>query len=191
MTNQVFGCGLFVSGQYILCLDVAKASKPIEASNLKTLLAEAASNSHKSFVIQNLVSTYCCTFSPCPFTKPLLHQSTPQPFGMLEIVLCPNTSSHPLSFHTLPLHFCLSVFYSFFFKLINLLLLYFSITIQSPCNPFPCNHYTVVHVHEPFSLFSQSLHPLPSSLSCHLLSIYESVSIQLVSSVCSLDSPYE
>ena len=55
----------------------------------------------------------------------------------------------------------------------------------------PSNHHTVVHIHESFFLFAQPLHPLTSQCSCHLLSIYESVPIFLVSSVCELDSTHE
>ena len=65
----------------------------------------------------------------------------------------------------------------------------FSITIQSPYTPFPPhNHHTVVHVHESFFLFAQSLHTSPSPIVVSLLSIYGSVSNLLVSSVCSWDS---
>ena len=47
--------------------------------------------------------------------------------------------------------------------------------------PPPSNHHTVVHVHESFFLFAQSLHPLTSHpLAVILLSIYESVPIFLV-----------
>ena len=54
------------------------------------------------------------------------------------------------------------------------------------------NHHTVVHVHESFFLFALPLHSLTSPhLAVILLSICESVSIFLVSSVCSLDSTYE
>ena len=57
-----------------------------------------------------------------------------------------------------------------------------------------CSHHTVVHVHESlFLFFALSLHPLssPRLIAVSLLSIYESVSILLDSSVCSLDSTYE
>ena len=58
--------------------------------------------------------------------------------------------------------------------------------------PRPTNHHTVVHVHESFFLFAHSLHPLTfCPTSCHLFSIYESVFVLLVSSVCSLGSTYE
>ena len=57
--------------------------------------------------------------------------------------------------------------------------------------PCPHHHHTVVHVHMSFSLFAQSLHPLTfPHLSCHP-ALYESVSILLLSSICSLDSTYE
>ena len=58
----------------------------------------------------------------------------------------------------------------------------------------PSDHHPVVHVHESFALFAQSLHSLTCPTphhSCHLLSISESVSLLLVSSVCSLDSTNE
>ena len=56
--------------------------------------------------------------------------------------------------------------------------------------PLRHNHHTVVH--ESFFLFAQSLHPIPSpTLTDILLSIYASVSISLLSSICSLDSTYE
>ena len=59
--------------------------------------------------------------------------------------------------------------------------------------PVPSNHHTVGHVQESFFFFVQPLHlltyPLPTS--CHLLSIYESVSVLPVRSVCSLDSTYK
>ena len=59
--------------------------------------------------------------------------------------------------------------------------------------PLPFFISFVVHVHESLFLFAQSLHPLispsPPAVICCL--IYESVSVLLVSSVCSLDSTYE
>ena len=71
----------------------------------------------------------------------------------------------------------------FFLKII----VFFHYHLVSLCPPPPCNHHTIVPVHEPFFLFVRSLHPLPScTLSCHL-ALYESLSILLVSSVCSLD----
>ena len=42
--------------------------------------------------------------------------------------------------------------------------MYFSITSWSHYTPIPQNHHTVVHVHEFFFLFTQSFHPLISSL---------------------------
>ena len=58
----------------------------------------------------------------------------------------------------------------------------------SPFNPllFPTrpNHYTVVCVHEPFSLFAQTLHSLTPQIAVILFSMYESASILLVSSNC-------
>ena len=57
------------------------------------------------------------------------------------------------------------------------------------------DHHTVVHVHEffPFSLLLNPSTPYtqPHPTAVSLLSIYESVSLLLVSSVCSLDSTYE
>ena len=45
-------------------------------------------------------------------------------------------------------------------------------------HPFPSNHHTIVHVHESFLLFAQTLHPLASShVTVILLSIYEFVPI--------------
>ena len=84
----------------------------------------------------------------------------------------------------------------FFFNLYSFLeksLLYSFPLPFSPLHPLrPSNQHTVVLVHEFFFLFAQSLHSLttPSSTSCNLLSISESVSVLLVSSVCSLDSTY-
>ena len=49
----------------------------------------------------------------------------------------------------------------------------------------------VVHVHESFLIFAQSLCTLTSPTAVILLSIYESISIFLLSSVCSLDFTYE
>ena len=58
-------------------------------------------------------------------------------------------------------------------------------------SPPPCNHHTVVHVHESFLFFARSLHPwLPLNKSCQL-AFYESVSILLVNLFCSLDYTYE
>ena len=69
-------------------------------------------------------------------------------------------------------------------------IVFISITIYPPYTPFPPgNHYTVVH--ESFFLIAQSLHSLTLTLAVILLSIYESVSVLLLSSVCSLDSTYE
>ena len=69
----------------------------------------------------------------------------------------------------------------------------FSITSLVPIYSPPLhNHHTVVHVHESFFLFAKSLLPQPPPpLADILLSIYESVSILLVISVCSLDSTNE
>ena len=74
--------------------------------------------------------------------------------------------------------------------------LIFSVLFPLPFSPHiplpPGNDHTVVHVHESFLLFAQSLLPLTSPPpAVILLSIYESVSIFLVSSVCSLDSTCE
>ena len=68
----------------------------------------------------------------------------------------------------------------------------FPITYSPLMPPLPSNHHTVVHVHESFFLFAQSLHPLTSTpLVVVLLSIYDPALIFLVSSVCSLDSIHE
>ena len=79
------------------------------------------------------------------------------------------------------IHF--SCFFLFF-------IVFFSITIQSPYIPFPtpqsppyCPHPWVLF---PFCSTPHAL--LSPRNSCHLLSIYDSVSIVLVHSVCSLDS---
>ena len=49
-----------------------------------------------------------------------------------------------------------------------------------------------VHANEPFFLLALSLHSLPApTQAVRLLSFYESVSILLVSSVCSFESTYE
>ena len=45
-------------------------------------------------------------------------------------------------------------------------------------------HHIAVYAHESFFLFAQSLHPLTLPKAVILLSIYESVPILLVSSVC-------
>ena len=81
--------------------------------------------------------------------------------------------------------------YILFFKKNNLyciLLLAFSPLIPTA----PQNHHIFLQVHESiFFLFVQSLHPLtPTLTSCHLLSIYESLSVLIVDSVCSLDSTW-
>ena len=56
----------------------------------------------------------------------------------------------------------------------------------------PGHNHTVAHAHESFYLFAQSLDPLaPNPRAVSLLSVYESVSILPVRSVCSLDSTYE
>ena len=65
--------------------------------------------------------------------------------------------------------------------LLNFLLYFFHYHLI-PSYPFPSSP-TVVCVHEPFSLFAQSFYPHPpSSLAVILLSIYEPVSIFLISS---------
>ena len=75
---------------------------------------------------------------------------------------------------------------------INLYCIFFHYHLVPLYSPSPRNHHTVVHVHESFFLFTESRHPLKSpTFSCHSLSTYESISILLVSSVCSLDSKYE
>ena len=57
--------------------------------------------------------------------------------------------------------------------------------------PRPCNRHTVVHVHKSFVFFAQPFHSLCSPrLSCHC-ALCESVSILLLSSVCSLDPTCE
>ena len=62
----------------------------------------------------------------------------------------------------------------------------------SPLYPSPCNHHPVVHVHESFFLFVQSLHSLTSLLPNWLTSCSPSMSLSIFSSsVCSLDSTYE
>ena len=72
----------------------------------------------------------------------------------------------------------------------------FSMTIHPPYNssqPAVTNH-AVIYIHDFFFLFcSITALPInhPPSLAVILLSIYESVSILLVSSVWSLDSTYE
>ena len=77
---------------------------------------------------------------------------------------------------------------SFYFILFSVFFHYHCLPLYFPSN----NHHTVVHVHESFFLFAQSLHFLNSSpLTVSLLSIYESVFVLLVSSVYSLGSTYE
>ena len=80
----------------------------------------------------------------------------------------------------------------FCFVLFVLILLFFHYHLVPLYFPPLSNHHTVVHVHESFFLFAQSLYPLTSTpLAVILLSIHESVSILPVGSVCSLDSTYE
>ena len=74
-------------------------------------------------------------------------------------------------------------------------LVFFSIAFfPLPFRPLylPSNHHTVVHVHESFFLFAQSLHPVPFPLlAVILLSIYDSVSIFLGSGLKFLVCPYK
>ena len=62
-----------------------------------------------------------------------------------------------------------------------------------PLYPTPChNHHTVVQVHDSFCPFCSSPPSPPLPHFCiHAALCLESVSILLVSSVCSLDSTYE
>ena len=80
-------------------------------------------------------------------------------------------------------HFLMFFIFTVFFPLL------FSPLILSPT--LPCNHQPVIHVHESFFPLAWSLPPLPPAIAAILLSIYESVSMLHVSSVCSLDSTYE
>ena len=63
------------------------------------------------------------------------------------------------------------LFFNFYFwyKIISSSLFYcmFPLPFSPLTLPLPCNHHTVVHVHESFFLFAQSLHSLnaPSQLS--------------------------
>ena len=86
--------------------------------------------------------------------------------------------------------FIYSFFFLIYFFKIYTLLYFFHYHLLPLYTPPPSNHHTIVHVHESFFLFAQSLHPLTTPTSCHLFSIYKSVSVSLVSSVCSLDSMY-
>ena len=63
----------------------------------------------------------------------------------------------------------------------------------SPVTLPPSNHHPVVHVHESCSLSAQVLllFSAPPQLAVILLSIYESVPIFFISSVCSFSSTYE
>ena len=96
---------------------------------------------------------------------------------------------------------CLSRFHgpTFFFLLLFYFICYliFIVIFPLPFSPLiPLSHHnyhTVVHVPESFFLFAQSFHLFtsPRPLAVILLSIYGSVPIFLVSSICSLDSTYD
>ena len=96
-----------------------------------------------------------------------------------------------------PMFICMpSSFFPYFIFFI--LIVYFIVCSHShlstlfPLPPPPHSHHTVVHVHESFIIFTQSLHPLTFTLKeLSACSLYQSVSILLVSPVCSLDSTYE
>ena len=80
----------------------------------------------------------------------------------------------------------------FFFFLISSLLPFFPLSFSPLIPPPTSNHHTVVHVHESFFfLLGPSTPNLPAPLTGILLPIYESVSVLLISSVCSLDSTQE
>ena len=86
-------------------------------------------------------------------------------------------------------------FYLFIFSCIFPLSFICTVPSSPSTHPsLPSNHHTVVHIHEFFLSFFPSI-PLPASIPSprviSLLSIYESVSILLISSVCLLDSTYE
>ena len=83
----------------------------------------------------------------------------------------------------------ISKIWSFLFKSFEIFIVFFPLPFSPFILPPTSNHHTVVHVHESFFLFAQSLHPSPRH-SCQPV-LYESVSILLVSSDCSLESTYE
>ena len=81
-----------------------------------------------------------------------------------------------------------------FFKFLFNFYYIFPLPFISFVPPPSHNQHTVLHVHESFFpfLFAQFSHPpTPLSAAAVLLSIYESLFIFLVSSVCSLESTYE
>ena len=71
------------------------------------------------------------------------------------------------------------------------ILLYFSVTIYPPYTPLPTTITTLFYVSmSPFSLLLKPSTPTSSHLSFYP-ALYESLSIFLVSSVCSLETTYE
>ena len=79
----------------------------------------------------------------------------------------------------------------FFFLKFNLYCIFSVIRLVPLYLPLPSNHHTVVHAHESFFLFAQLLYSLLSPLNLSSCSPSMSLSIFLVSSVCSLDSTGE
>ena len=117
------------------------------------------------------------SFYSCSFFHSFLNK--------LRFYLTP--SSFPLTFF----QFIICIFY--FISFLTILLCYF---LQSPYTPLPAKIPTLLSMSMfPFSFCSSPPPPylplpLAVTLSCHPV-IHESVSILLVSSVCSLDSTYE
>ena len=67
--------------------------------------------------------------------------------------------------------FCVYVGCCHFFFLLFLVLFFFYYHVSPLYSPNPCNHHAVVHVHESFSYFAQSLHiltPPPELSTCSL-----------------------
>ena len=79
-----------------------------------------------------------------------------------------------------------------FFPFKHFYCIYFHYHLVPLLSPPHHHHYVVVHVHESFFVSALSFcHvPLPPK-AVSLLSVFESVSILLVSSICSLDFTYE
>ena len=92
-------------------------------------------------------------------------------------------------------HLCkqpINVSLSFFLIFLNLIfIIFFPLPFSPLMSPSPISHHIIVLVRLISFLLNASTHWTPHPTSCQLLLIYESVSVLLVSSICSLDSMYE
>ena len=84
------------------------------------------------------------------------------------------------------------VFHLFFLFTLLFIPLFFPITVIPPLTPSPCSLHTVVHDHGSFFLFTGSHpHQITPRRAVSLFFISKSVSVLLLSSVCSLNSTCE